>query len=109
MKELSDQYDKKSNKKVKTISFNKFSSFAQAHPTILFPIFDFQRILQNKILGSSYWEKQGTLRIQRDQGEYKSIKHIFNPIKDAIINFERGQSFCNKKNHINRTSKYKAK
>lgn len=100
MKELSGQNGNEN------ISYNKFNNFVNIHPTILFPIFDFQRILHKNILGASYWEQQGKKRILRDKGEYISIIHTVNlPQNYVKVKYERGQSFCDKKNHIKRKGK----
>lgn len=52
---------------------DRFRSFAQTHPSVLFPAFQLQHLLRKRILGVGFWESASNRRIEVTQGKYIPI------------------------------------
>ncbi len=62
----------------KTISIEAFSKFAKENPALLFPAFEMQRKIQEKIMGVQFWSKHLDRRVELTEGgnNYVSVKDI---------------------------------
>lgn len=58
------------------ISIDKFATFCDHHPGLLYPAFQFQNALQKAILGHAYWHKLSKERLVMANGVQVSIKEI---------------------------------
>ena len=58
--------------------FNAYSfhKFMMNHQAMLFPAFNMQVSLQNKVCGSRFWDRQTGKRLKRSDGEYVSIAQL---------------------------------
>lgn len=69
------------------IDINEFLEFARTHPGLLFPAFNMQEIIRNRVLGAAFWEHHSQKRIQISKGKYTTIGNFMVRIFDEIENF----------------------
>jgi len=55
------------------VDINEFVEFARTHPGLLFPAFNIQEIIRNRVLGAAFWEHHSQKRIQISKGKYTTI------------------------------------
>lgn len=74
------------------IDIDIFREFSRTHQALLFPAFLMQELLQKKILGKSFWEKNANRRIELSRGKFIPIakfmeihlnKNLFNSMVDS--------------------------
>jgi hypothetical protein len=59
-----------------SFDINRFSKFARRHQHMLFPAFQMQLKLQERIMGSKFWEKCTERRVEWSKGKYISIAQL---------------------------------
>lgn len=55
------------------IDISEFLEFSRTHPGLLFPAFNMQEIIRNRVLGAAFWEHYSQKRIQISKGKYTTI------------------------------------
>lgn len=58
----------------------KFSEFAKSHQNMLFPAFNLQLHLQNKVLGRSFWERCSKKRYELSKGKYITMAELLDMV-----------------------------
>jgi hypothetical protein len=53
-----------------------FIVFVEHHHTLLFPVFEIQLTLRNRILGQGFWDEASKRRIQISKGKYLPVRDI---------------------------------
>eukprot|EP01031_Cornospumella_fuschlensis_P037493 gene37493-45531_t len=56
----------------------KFTKFVRSHQEMLFPAFQMQLKIQEKVFGRRFWERCSNRRIEISKGKYASITDIMN-------------------------------
>lgn len=59
-----------------TFNVERFAEFAKTHQNMLFPAFTLQNMLQEKVLGRSFWGKCSERRIELSKGKYISLREL---------------------------------
>ena len=70
------------------IDHETFYQFCAKHPALLFPAFNMQLLLQQKILGTGYWKKLAAKRLKRSGGGSEGQggwKEIYNVLKGLSV------------------------
>lgn len=65
-----------------TFNVEKFAEFAQYHQALLFPAFQLQHMLQEKVLGVNFWRKCSERRIQITKGKYVALKDLMYLVRE---------------------------
>lgn len=60
----------------RTISVDHFREFCRTHPAVLYPAFVLQTQMQEKILGSKFWNACSETRVELSSGKYISISTL---------------------------------
>eukprot|EP01039_Chlorochromonas_danica_P008556 gene8556-9429_t len=61
---------------LKVLDIAKFQAFAYNHPSLLFPAFQLQHALRQKILGVRFWERASERRIRLTDGRFLPIEQF---------------------------------
>lgn len=60
----------------RNIGVDQFREFCRTHPAVLYPAFVLQTKMQEKILGSKFWNGCSKTRVELSSGEYIDISAI---------------------------------
>jgi hypothetical protein len=58
------------------LNLDDFIVFVEHHHTLLFPVFEIQLTLRNRILGQGFWDEASKRRIQISKGKYLPVRDI---------------------------------
>lgn len=61
----------------------KFTKFAKTHQNMLFPAFQLQLHLQNRIMGQRFWERCSNRRIELSKGKFVTIAELMQLVKKS--------------------------
>jgi len=82
IKELSD-IEKRSGGA--SLRFEEFRVFTKNHPAMLFPAFQMQLALQQKVLGVRFWNYNANRRLQLAKGMYISIDKFLEMVSEIDV------------------------
>lgn len=71
----------------RSISVDNFREFCRTHPAILYPAFVLQTQMQEKILGSKFWNACSESRVRLSSGEYISISALLHAHVSEKVRF----------------------
>lgn len=57
-------------------TLQRFSEFAKSHQQLLYPAFQIQMKMQDKIMGPSFWEKCTTRRVEWSKGRFITMAQM---------------------------------
>lgn len=60
----------------RNISVDQFREFCRTHPAVLYPAFVLQTQMQEKILGSKFWNSCSETRVELSSGKYIAISAL---------------------------------
>ena len=63
------------------ISVDVLKAFAKIHQTLLFPVFNLQRHLQEQVMGVSFWERASERRVQLSKGKYVTLGELMQMVR----------------------------
>lgn len=60
----------------RNITVDVFREFCRTHPAVLYPAFVLQTTMQEKILGSKFWNACSSARVELSSGEYINVSEL---------------------------------
>jgi len=74
--QILEKIDKMNATLGKEVSVDRFAAFCESHPGLLYPAFSFQRALQRKVLGPSFWASVAKQRVTLPSGIQIKIQDV---------------------------------
>eukprot|EP01038_Epipyxis_sp_PR26KG_P009776 gene9776-13151_t len=95
--------------RMEDVDIDAFSKYVKLHQAMLFPAFQMQQQLQRKFFGTSFWERQGSKRIQLSKGKYVSVAqfmkiHLSKDTYNNVVNAQIASSSLAGNNSHNKSA-----